>query len=180
MTAVICPGCKIRLRYDPDLDGKPGICPACEHIVLPPVDAADAGAEEDADPHAITASPKGPKSLKKVLPIEGRMEDAQREGKSLAREHRIDLEEKLEKTFDDKKQAEKELANLKRDLPLVESACRPSGKLPSSALGLMVLGTWVAALAGLVAELIVGAISAIVIGLLAALNAGLAVLGCIW
>ncbi len=177
---VKCPGCKAKLRYGSDLDGKPGICPACEQLVLPPEDAASDGPDEDDDPHAITAKPGKARALQKVLPIDARLEDVQWEGKSLARAHRIDLDEKLENEFDNKKKAEKELANLKRDLPLVESAYVPSGKLPGSALGLMVLGTWVAAGAALAAEVVVGIVAAIVIGILAALNVALAALGCIW
>jgi hypothetical protein len=147
--------------------------------VLPPDEDADDVDADDADPHAITAKPGKTSVLQKVLPIDDRLEDVQREGKTLARENRIDLDEALEKEFENKEHADEVLARVKEDLPVVQSAYVPSGKLPSSALGLMVFGTWVAALAALATEVIVGMIAALVIGLLLALNAAIAALGCI-
>src|SRR5215468_6218821 len=105
---VKCPGCGVRLRYGADLEDQPGICPACEQLVLPPNDDADDDEPDgDDDPHAITDKPGKTKVLQKVLPIDDdRLNDVEREGRSLARENRIDLDEQLEKEFDNKAHAD--------------------------------------------------------------------------
>ena len=100
---VKCPGCKQRLRYSYDLEGKPGICPACEHLILPPEGKGEQGGSGD-------------ESLREVRSLEDRLDDLKREGKALARENGIRLNDKLDPDFGDKKQVEARQKELKREV----------------------------------------------------------------
>jgi hypothetical protein len=159
---VKCPGCKLRLRYTRDLDGEPGVCPECEHLILPPE-----GTSQDAPDETLRA----------VKLIDDRLDDLQREGRALAREHDVRLSDAFDFRFDNKAEVEARLSDLKHELPVKESAYQPSGKMPASALGAMLLGTFAAIGLALVAEFVVGLLAAAVIGALIALNLAIACVG---
>lgn len=187
---VTCSGCDAVLCYDTRAHERAGICPECEELVLPPDEDEEDRPKKKAkaakgDKHAITEKPgmvasEDLDSLRNVLSLESHMEDLEREGKSLAREHGIHMDEELDANYDTKAQLDGRLAELKGDLPEAASAYQPSGKLPMSALAAMLWGTAVAAGAAVVAELIAGAIAAAVIALMALLNVVVMAIGCIW
>src|SRR5437763_1883707 len=133
---VVCPGCQIDLHYDASWNGKPGVCPACNHLVLAPMAMQGNAAIEH-----VAESPL----VRDVEPLDDYAADLQREGKSLARQHWIDLRESFEVEFASKAEADERLERLQRDLPEASSAYVPSGRLPLSALGTMLLGVLVAA-----------------------------------
>lgn len=160
---VKCPGCKLRLQYSDDLEGEPGVCPECAHLILPPV------GKEDKAP--------ADRALRKVKPLDDCLDDLRRQGKALARENDIRLRDRLDPEFADKTEVEARLTELKKDLPEKESAYQPSGKLPASALGAMLLGAGVAVGAALLAEIVGGAIAAAIIALLVAINLAIACVG---
>ena len=187
---VRCPGCKIALCHDSLTNEGVGICPECGHLVLA-ADRADALEAKrrptlEADQYAITTRPERVtsiddlESLGTLHSVESKIEDLRWDAKELARDHDIRINEHLQQVFASKADLDGRLAELKRELPLVTSAYKPSGRMPMSALGWMLLGTSAAVLAGVAAEAIVGILAALVIGLIVLLNGVLAFLGCIW
>jgi len=159
---VKCPGCKARLRYTRDLDGEPGVCPECEHLILPP----EGKSKDEAD-----------NTLRAVKPLDSRMDDLRSEGQALAKDNDIRLRGILTPNYGDKAQVNARIQELKVDLPVTESAYQPSGKLPVSALGSMLLGAGVAIIAALLAELVGGAAAAAIIAIMAAINLAIACVG---
>jgi len=165
------------LRYGRKLDG-PGVCPVCDHIVLAPKDA-DAGDDETAveTPFGITEKPQ---SSKEVIPLENKIEELHAERRKMARDLDIYLQEAFKKDFVNKTAVDAYAERTKRELPQVESAYQPSGKMPDAALGMMIAGFGVSFGAAVLAEVVVGAISAVVIALLLLINGLLLFTGCLW
>jgi hypothetical protein len=141
-----CPGCQCKVAAEIPFVGKTVYCPQCRTAF--PLRSPEGSATAD-EPLALTAPDALEPSLIDDSPLG-----------AFAQKAGINPAEVGPSTVPDSKAAKTALDALKNELPPVESAYRPSGVMPVSALGYMILGvpigTVIGALAGGICAAIVG------------------------
>lgn len=168
---VKCPACGVVVQCDPGPSGKRVACPACQKVfsVRPPSEAVTA-----------TPVPRREEEILDVLPADAEPSGPTRAAHLFARQEGIDPHETFDRRVADEAEADTLLNEWRQEMPEASSAYQPSGALPAGALMLMVAGSVVGAVAGLLAGGAVAAVGGALIALIAYLVALMAFCGVVW